>query len=181
MDLVYLYGPPGVGKFTVSKELSRLTNYRLFHNQLSIEFVRSVFDFGDPSFNRLVLKFRAEMIEEAAKKGVSLIFTSAYAKGKNDEIIKDLVRRVKRHGGKVHFVRLYCSRAALLKRVQSNSRKGFFKIRSQKQLGNLLREYNHLSAIPFVENLEIDNTRIPPEKAAAMIISHYKLKRARSS
>lgn len=181
MDLVYVYGPPGVGKFTVSKELARLTNYRLFHNQLSIEFVRSVFDFGDPSFNSLVLRFRAEMIEEAARRGTSVIFTSAYAKGKNDEIIKDLIRRVKRHGGKVHFVRLYCSRGVLLRRVQGRSRKGFFKIRSQGQLDRLLRKYNHLSAIPFVDNLEIDNTRVPPKKAAMMIISHYGLKRARSS
>ena len=67
MDLVYIYGPPGVGKFTVATSLSKLTGYRLFHNQLSIEFVRSVFDFGTPSFNRLVLKFRAEMMEQAAK------------------------------------------------------------------------------------------------------------------
>lgn len=177
MNLIYIYGPPGVGKFTVSKELSRLTGYRLFHNQLSIEFVKSVFDFGDPSFNRLVLKFRAEMIEEAARRGISVIFTSAYAKGMNDEIIRDLVRRVERHGGRVRFVRLYCDRKTLLDRVRRRSRNGFFKIRSKKQLAGLLKRYNHLSAIPFAESLEIDNTKTSAGRAARMILSHYRLGR----
>ena len=86
MNLVYIYGPPGVGKLTVSKELQKLLGYKLFHNQLSIEFVKSVFDFGTPSFNKLVLDNRARIIEEAAIQGVSLIFTSAYAKGVNDGI-----------------------------------------------------------------------------------------------
>ena len=175
MDLVYVYGPPGVGKFTVSRELARMTGYRLFHNQLSIEFVKSVFDFGDPSFNRLVLGFRREIIEEAARRNVSLIFTSAYAKGFNDPIIKDLARRVRRHGGRVCFVRLYCDRKELMRRVGSDSRKGFFKIRSRRQLDSLLSRYNHLSRIPFARSLEIDNTEISPRKAARMIVKHYGL------
>ena len=94
MNMIYIYGPPGVGKYTVSKKLSKLTGYKLFHNQLSIEFVMSVFDFGTPAFNNLVLKYRADMIEEAAKNGISLIFTSSYAKGFNDSIIKGIIRRV---------------------------------------------------------------------------------------
>lgn len=179
MDLVYIYGPPGVGKFTVAKEISKVTGYKLFHNQLSIEFVMSVFDFGDPSFNKLVLRTRAEIIEEAARNGISLIFTSAYAKGLNDKIVKDIIKRVERHGGRVCFVQLYCDKKVLLNRVRNKSRTGFFKIRSAKQLDKLLKRYNHLSAMPFRKSLSIDNTDIPPKKAARMIISHYKLKSGR--
>ncbi len=175
MDLVYIYGPPGVGKFTVSKELSRLTGYRLFHNQLSIEFVRSVFGFGEPSFNRLVLDFRAEMIEQAAKDGISLIFTSAYAKGVNDSIIKELIGRVEKHGGRVCFVRLYCDRKVLLRRVSSKARRAFFKIRTGRQLELLLRKYDHLSSIPFADSLEIDNTKVSAKRAARLIALHYGL------
>lgn len=174
MNLVYIYGPPGVGKYTVSKELSKITGYRLFHNQLSIEFVNSVFEFGNPSFNRLVLGFRAEVIEEAARRNVSLIFTSAYARGLNDRIIKDIIRRVKRHNGRVHFVQLYCKRSELLRRVKNKSRKGL-KIRSSKQLEILLNKYNHVSSIPFVKSFFVDNTHVSPKDAARMIANHYKL------
>lgn len=177
MDLVYIYGPPGVGKFTVGSELSRLTGYRLFHNQLSIEFVRSVFDFGSLPFNRLVLRFRAEMLEEAARNGVSVIFTSAYAKGLNDGIVKDIIRKVKKYDGRICLVQLYCDRKVLLRRVKGKSRHGFFKIRSSSQLDTLLKRYNHFSAMPFGKNLRIDNTQMPPDKAAALIMSHYGLRR----
>lgn len=174
MDLVYIYGPPGVGKYTVGRELSKITGYRLFHNQLSIEFVMSVFGFGNKAFNKLVLRFRAEMLEEAARGNVSVIFTSAYAKGLNDGIVKDIARRVRRHGGRVCFVRLYCDRKELLRRVMSKSRKGY-KIRSAEFLDSLLRKYNHLSKMPFASSLEIDNTRMPPKTAAAMIAKRYRL------
>ncbi len=35
MQLVFLYGPPGVGKLTVGNALSALTGYKLFHNHLT--------------------------------------------------------------------------------------------------------------------------------------------------
>jgi shikimate kinase len=176
MNLIYLYGPPGVGKYTVGKELSRLTGYKLFHNQLSIEFVLPVFEFGSEQFNKLVLKYRREVIEEAAKSNTSLIFTSAYAKGYNETIMKDIVRRVERHNGNVYFVQLYCDRQTLLKRIKSRQRNVFHKIRSARKMQDLLERYDHMSAIPFRESLSIDNTDVSPARAARMIISHYGLK-----
>jgi tRNA uridine 5-carbamoylmethylation protein Kti12 len=175
MDLIYIYGPPGVGKFTVATELAKITGYRLFHNQLSIEFVKSVFDFGTEPFNRLVLRYRAEIIEEAAKQDVSVIFTSAYVKGLSDPIIKDIVKRVERHGGRVCFVQLFCKREELFRRVSSRSRMRFYKIRSVKFMKELLGKYNHFSRITFRRSLSIDNTRLGPADAAEKIARHYRL------
>ncbi len=44
MDLVYLYGPPAVGKLTIATELARRTGFKVFHNHLSIDCVKPVFD-----------------------------------------------------------------------------------------------------------------------------------------
>ncbi len=173
MDLIYIYGPPGVGKYTVAKELSRLTGYRLFHNQLSIEFVRSVFEFGSEPFNRLVLGFRAEVIEEAARSGMSLIFTSAYAKGVNDSIIKDIMDRVESNGGRFCPVQLHCEEHELMRRVELPSRNDFYKIRKRGDLDALLKKYNHTSALQFVKSLYIDNTSVAPAAAAMAIMEHY--------
>lgn len=45
MELVVIYGAPGVGKLTVARELARKTGYKLFHNHLTVDLVKSLFDF----------------------------------------------------------------------------------------------------------------------------------------
>lgn len=48
MKLVFIYGPPAVGKFTVVRELSRQTGFKLYDNHVSINFVKTLFEFGTP-------------------------------------------------------------------------------------------------------------------------------------
>src|SRR5581483_12374273 len=86
LDLVYIYGPPGTGKLTVGKALAQLTGYKLFHNHLSIDAVRPVFDYGTEPFWRQVHRIRQEMLEEAARCDVSLIYTSVYSHPKDREL-----------------------------------------------------------------------------------------------
>jgi len=37
VDLVLLHGPPASGKLTIAKELSVLTEARVFHNHLTLD------------------------------------------------------------------------------------------------------------------------------------------------
>src|SRR3989441_10656336 len=80
-------------------------------------------------FRRLVDRYRREMLEEAAREHVDTIFTFVYGKGDDDEFVRDIVRRVESHNGKVLFVRLCCGREELpeelrssLERSRANSR-----------------------------------------------------------
>lgn len=51
MKLLFLYGPPAVGKFTVAKEWAALTGFKFLHNHLTIDLVTSVFEpRSDPYF-----------------------------------------------------------------------------------------------------------------------------------
>src|SRR5919112_4990933 len=79
MNLVFIYGPPGVGKLSVAKELARLTGYKLFDNHVSIRCAQSVFDFGTKPFWRIVGAVRDAVFEEAAANGVSLVTTFVYS------------------------------------------------------------------------------------------------------
>ena len=78
MKLIYIYGPPGVGKLTVATEVARRTGYKLFHNHLSIAVIEPVFEFGTETFWRLVHRIREDVIESAAQDGVDIVYTSVY-------------------------------------------------------------------------------------------------------
>ena len=175
MRLVFIYGPPAVGKLTDATELSKQTGFKLYHNHVSIDFVKSIFQFGTPPFRRLVDRYRREMLEEAAREHVDAIFTFVYGKGDDDEFVRDIVRRVESHNGKVLFVRLYCGREELARRVAIKSRKKKGKLASKRDLDGLFKEFDLMSEVPSVASLSIDTTRNSPEKSARLIADHYKL------
>ena len=175
MKLVIIYGPPAVGKLTVATELAKITRFKLFHNHVSIQFVESIFRFGTRVFSRLVDKFRLEMFEEAAREGVDTIFTFVYGKGTDDPFVKETIRRLKSHDGQVCFVRLYCDKQELARRVKNGTRKNMGKISSGSILHRVLRKYNLGAEVPFQSTLSIDTTNESPRKVARMIARHYKL------
>jgi len=177
--LVFIYGPPAVGKLTVATELAKLTGFKLHHNHVSIDFVRSIFQFGTFPYNKLVDKYRREMLEEAAKENVDTIFTFVYGKGEDDEFVKDIIRRVESHAGRVLFVRLYCSRGELTRRVAIKSRKKQGKLASKRDLDTLFRTFDLASDVPFAESLSIETTHDSPRKVARSIAGHYGLVKPR--
>jgi dephospho-CoA kinase len=88
MNLVYIYGPPATGKLTVANALAAQTGYKVFHNHLSIDCIRPVFDFGTESFWRLVHQIRLMTIEESARSGTDLIYTSVYSHPNNQALLE---------------------------------------------------------------------------------------------
>ena len=180
MRLVFIYGPPASGKLTVARELARLTGFKLFHNHVSIEFVTSLFEFGSKPANRLVDRYRREMIEEAAREGVDTIFTFVYGRPVDDEFVRDIVRRVKRFRGRVFFVRLHCDRKELGRRIAKPERRALGKLTRKKILDDLYRVHDLDSEVPIQSSLSIDTGRHSARKAARMIVQHYKLRSFRT-
>ena len=182
MKLIFIYGPPAVGKYTVGKELSRLTGYKLFHNHVAIEMVRSVFEIDNgtridsSTFWKLVTSFREQMVEEAAKQNVDLIMTYVYNYPTDTKSVMRLVRLVEKHGGRVFFVRLYTKKEVLHERMKAASRKAFSKIRDGKLLDTILERAELFTDVPHKDNISIDNTNIGPRTVAEKIVSHYRLK-----
>lgn len=66
MKLIFLYGPPAVGKLTVAKELAALTGFKLFHNHLTVDVATSIFEHGSEPYHRVLRKIRFSVLEEAA-------------------------------------------------------------------------------------------------------------------
>lgn len=126
----------------MSRELARLTGFRLFHNHVAIDFARSVFEFGTPSFWRVVDRARREVLEEAAVSGVDAIFTFVYGGGADDEFVRGVKEAVEAHGGVVRFVRLRCERGEILRRVAAKGRKEMGKLATKRGLRGLYSSHD---------------------------------------
>jgi replication-associated recombination protein RarA len=78
VQLVFLYGPPGVGKYTIGVGLAARTGFRLLHNHLTVNLVSAVFERESDVWRRMLEKVRRDIITEAAGQNVSLITTAVF-------------------------------------------------------------------------------------------------------
>ena len=175
MKLIFIYGPPGAGKLTVARELARAAGLRVFDNHASIACVETVFDFGTKPFGRLVGDIRVRTFEEAAREGVSLVFTFVYANPLDAPFVERACQTVERHGGRVCLVQLVCDKNVLERRLQAGGRAERGKLVSADTLRDILARYDLFSPVPGRETLSIDNTDLAPAEAARAIIEHYGL------
>lgn len=170
MNLVFIYGPPGVGKLTVAKALAKATGYKLFHNHATTDVVDAVFPFGTSSYRRLVDQYRLLMFEEAARAKIpGLIFTVVYAREYDQQFLKDVIRAVRRHGGRVCWVKLTASQTVLERRIKHAGRRQFNKIKKISTLRGLLKRYDLHATVPFGRSLVINTEKTKPAAAARFI------------
>ena len=175
MNLVFIYGPPGVGKLSAAREVARSTGYKLFHNHVSIACAETVFDFGTKPFGRVVDVIRTTVFEEAARARVSLVFTFVYARPNDTPFVERVRELVESNGGRVLFVRLFCEREELERRLPHPERARAGKLASLDTLREVTSRYDIFSPVPDRESLELDNTTLAPDEVARRIIEHYHL------
>ncbi|HEX8734901.1 MAG TPA: RNase adapter RapZ [Pyrinomonadaceae bacterium] len=175
MKLVFIYGSPAVGKLTVANEIAKLTDFKVFHNHLSIDAIEPIFEFGSPSFGKLIDLIRVETVREAARVRQNLIYTFCYAKDLDDAHVERITRAVEENGGEVCFVLLRADRDALDKRVVEESRRRMGKAKTVEMMDFFHETYDLLSPVPDRESLIIDNTHLSAENAAERIIAHFNL------
>ena len=179
MKLVILYGAPASGKLTIATELGKRTGFKVFHNHLSIDCVKPVFEFGTPPFLRMIETIRFATIAEAAREGVDLIHTFVYAFGPDDEHFAKLIASAEDNGGEVHLVLLKCDPEVLKVRIGNESRVRIGKLTNPDSIDGSLSRYDLRSTYPGRDSLLIDTTDLEPDAAAAQIIDHFGLQYAR--
>jgi shikimate kinase len=176
MRLVFLYGPPAVGKLTVGLALAELTGFKVFHNHLTVNPIVAIFERHSAPYHRLLRQFRVRMLEEAAEARIDLIATWANPRG-GEDAARAYFGAVESRGGRVHLVQLVCDRATLLARVGDESRRAMEKLTDAARLDELLDARFDPGPLSFGESLVVDTTDLPPREAALRIAEHYDLPR----
>ena len=185
--LVFLVGPPAVGKMTVGHEISRLTGMPLFHNHLSIEAVLPVFPFGSPPFSRLVSLIRHETIREVAKSdlpGVIFTFVWAFDAVEEQGYVQGLVDLFEAEGGRVVYAELWADLETRLERNASPdrleakpSKRDLAASRARIIAADQRWRLSSDGDFPFGPHLRIDNSALSPSEAADRIVEYFGLPR----
>ena len=177
MDLVFIYGPPAVGKLTVAKELEKLTGYKIFHNHVTIDFALPIYEYGTKEFIEFNEGLRLQFFKEAIKANVKgVIFTFCYGNPEDNEFVKNVIEIIESDFSRVCFVQLKADLSELKKRVVMESRKRHSKIVTVKALEKFISKSGIDDKIEFKEHLAIDTDKISAEKSAKEIKEYYRLK-----
>jgi hypothetical protein len=171
--LVYLYGPPAVGKLTIAESLASLSGAKLFHNHLTVNALTPVFDFASPPFTEVLHRLRLDVFATAARSGVDVIFTNNSAWGGSDARANftrfaGAVEQAVREGrGRTLFVQIVAPQAVLEARVRNDSRRSHRKLTDVARLREMLATHDPAPLDP--DDLVIDSSDLTPADAAGRI------------
>jgi predicted kinase len=169
--LVFLYGPPAVGKLTVASAIADRLPFKILHNHVTIDAVTEVLPFGSDTFWGVVGRFRRDLVAAAVEENIDLIYTFVFAPG-DEQHVADIVSSYEKAGGAVSFVQLLAPREVLRQRVLADSRRQYGKPTDAETLDRMLDEHNCFAAIPDRESLTIDLGATSAKDAADQIIEH---------
>jgi hypothetical protein len=171
MKLVFVYGPPAAGKYTVSRRVAEITGLALFHNHLVVDSVASVFPFGSPSFVRLREQFWMDVFKAAVAEDRSLVFTFQPEGSVSPDFAQRVIDLVRGAGGEVLLVHLKLSADGQMARIANADRAAFGKLRDADLLAKLQAEFAACERAMPEADLVIDTELVSAEAAAAMIAS----------
>ena len=186
--LVFIVGPPAVGKMTVGHELAVRTGLKLFHNHQTIDLALRFFPFGSPPFSRLVNEFRRRILEEVASSDLpGLIFTFVWAfdLASDDATVEEYTEIFRSRGGRAVYVELETHQEERLRRNETEFRLAEKPFKrdldaSRKNLLALDDKYQLNSAGRFASRsdyLHVDNTHLSAAEVAERVIDTFGLPR----
>lgn len=173
--LIYLYGPPASGKLTIAERVAEITGAKLFHNHLTVDAARAVFEFRSDPFDRVVQRFRLDVFATAASAGIDLVFTNSSAWGGPDArqrfaaFAEDAANVVDANGGQTFFVRVDAPPEALERRLANESRRRLNKLTDVARLTELMSSHDPSSLHPT--DLIVETARLAPHEAADLIVA----------
>ena len=183
MKFAIIFGPSAVGKMSVGKALAEKTKLKLYHNHMSIEAVRPVFDFGTPEFNRLVELNRMEMFKEVAKSDLEgLIFTLVWALDLKEDFdyVKKAVKIFQDQNAEIFYIELEASLETRLIRNRHEIRLLEKPSKRNKEVAESVLFHEQKYQLNTKDgdfdrqnHLKINNEKLSPQEVAEMIVKYF--------
>lgn len=180
--LLYLIGPPAVGKMTMGQELARRTDFHLFHVHQLVDLLTAYFPFGSPPFEALHRTYRRLFVEEAVRAGLNLVMTGGFdlLLPAHRDLLWHWIAPYLEHDGQVLFVELLAPLSVRLQRNQTENRRRHKNVAwaTDAYLRDLDRT-QHLDtdgAPPFgLPLLRLETTHMAAAEAAHRICAYFHL------
>lgn len=170
MKFIMIYGPPGIGKESVGRELAKRNGWNLFQQHLAFDISCAVIGFGNDGFEKHQRAICLDAFRAIFNKGSNgIVFTFCYVHPASNYFIEGLLDLLKELKVEADFVRLSCDLKEHILRVTSDGRKKTNKIQSQKHLEEYLERFNFSVDIAEVKTFKLDSTNLSPIKAADKI------------
>jgi len=183
--IIYLIGIPAVGKYTVAKEVGRMTGARVVDNQLINTPVFSVlgydgtdaFPFPRGAWAQIGIIHRAVLtvIRDFCPPAASFVFTNTLdAREPLDKVWFRRVERLARQRGARFFpVWLTCEAGVIRRRKDTPERRARLK---DIDLTNIRRwsEEVEVLRVPHPNALTVDTSRREPYQTARLILEHVR-------
>lgn len=168
-NLIYLHGPPASGKYTIAQALNASHGVLNFHNHLTIDVAKALFEFGTDEFWALTHRLRRTALAARAEAGgADVVFTNCYSSPHDDATVAALEQEVTSRGGRFVPVFLECSLDELRRRVVAPSRTEMRKIRSVAGLEGYLESWN-FAPLDRPNTIVVGTDHRTPESCAAEI------------
>ena len=182
MKFLLLFGDGAVGKMTVGQELTKITEFKLFHNHMSIEPVIEIFG----TYNKQVVNdFRTSVFENFAKTdnyGLIFTFIWAFDEPSDWEAVERISNIFKNNGGECYYVELVADQKTRLERNSTENRLKHKPSKRNIEVSNnriLKDDEKHRlvsfdGEVPYENYIKIDNTHLSPDEVAKMIKEKFK-------
>ncbi len=183
MKLLFIIGDAAVGKMTVGQELMKITDFRLFHNHMTIEPVIEIFGRYD---GKTIYELREVIFSNFAASGqYGMIFTLMmdFDMPSEWEYLEHIKKIFEPYGTEFYYVELIAPQEVRLQRNASENR--LKNKPSKRDIGvsnqRLINDDQHhrcvsrVGEIPFDNYLRIENADLEPDEAARLIKESFKL------
>lgn len=171
MYVIFLYGPPASGKYTIGKIVAKKLDIPLFHNHLTVDLVGSLFAFGTPEFIAMREKIWVDAFESAASAGHSFVFTFNPENTVEPSSLEKLHFAVSGNAGEIIYAELVCSEEEIEKRLADERRGEFGKLTDIDTYRRLKGEGSFDAPSMPKPLLTIDTSTIAPADAADRIVN----------